>query len=78
MFLIITHIIQIYLHHIYKTPQIQLSTATPPPPPRSQSDANHRWCKQMQFRIIYMQILMIPMSKKKKNISDWLNNNFCS
>ena len=45
MFLIITHNTHIYLHPIYKVPQIQLCTAGSPCSP---SDANHRWYKQMQ------------------------------
>ena len=45
MFFINTLTTHIYLHAIYKKPQIHSSTAGCPCSP---SDANHRWYKQMQ------------------------------
>ena len=61
MFLIITHITHAYLHPIYKMPQIQLSTkGSPPRQVMPITDYTNR-CKD---QIMYMQILMIPMSEK--------------
>ena len=61
MFLIITHIIHIYLHLIYNMPQIQFSTTGfPAHQVMPITDDTNIWKDQ----IIYMQILIIPMSKK--------------
>ena len=60
MFLVITHITHIYLHPIYNMPPIQLST--PGFFAHQVMPITDEWnrCKD---EIIYMQILMIPMSK---------------
>ena len=61
MFIIITHITHIYLHPIYNMPQIQLSTSGFPAHQEMPITDDTNRCKD---QIIYMQILMIPMSKK--------------
>ena len=61
MFLVITHITHIYnLHPIYNMPQIQLSTTGSSAHQVMPITDDTNSCKDW---IIYMQILMIPMSK---------------